>query len=180
MHCSGYVTGDFPPGVKDLRRAVQVQAAMLRAHAAAYRAIHELQPEARVGYALHYRPMQAQNHWSPLDRLVRSLRYAGVNMAFPSAISSGVLRSPVGKIAVPEAQGKQDFVGLNYYSVDTVSFSLSNRSELFTHAAYPQDADVSDYTLHRHHPAGTIRLAPVGGEQPIPILPILITENGVE
>ena len=41
----------------NLKLAVQVQANMLRAHAAAYRAIHEIQREARVGYALHFRPM---------------------------------------------------------------------------------------------------------------------------
>ena len=54
---SGYVHGDFPPGKTDLKLSMRVMGNMIRAHAAAYRAIHELQPEARVGYALHYRPM---------------------------------------------------------------------------------------------------------------------------
>ena len=57
---SGYVDGDFPPGDGGLRLAMKVEANMARAHAAAYRAIHEIQPEARVGYALHYRPMVAR------------------------------------------------------------------------------------------------------------------------
>ncbi|MFZ5881169.1 MAG: family 1 glycosylhydrolase, partial [Chloroflexota bacterium] len=113
---SGYVTAAFPPGVNDFKRAVQVQANMLRAHAAAYRAIHQLQPEARVGYALHFRPMVPKTGWSPLDRLMRNLRYEGINMAFPSGIGTGVMKSPVGSVAIPEAKGTQDYLGINYYS----------------------------------------------------------------
>jgi len=52
----GYVRGNFPPGKSDLRLALVVQSNMVRAHAAAYHLIHKLQPEARVGYALHFRP----------------------------------------------------------------------------------------------------------------------------
>ncbi len=55
---------------------------MLRGHAAAYRAIHEIQPEARVGYAHHHRPMVANMHglrWM----LMRKIHYDGLNMAFP-------------------------------------------------------------------------------------------------
>ena len=48
-----------------------------------------------------------------------------VNMAFPSAISTGVMRSPVIKVNIPEAKGTQDFLGINYYSVDTVSFHIA-------------------------------------------------------
>ncbi|HEY6072554.1 MAG TPA: family 1 glycosylhydrolase [Anaerolineales bacterium] len=176
---SGYVIGTFPPGVKDIRRAIQVEAAMLRGHAAAYRAIHELQPEARVGYALHYRPMEAKSPWSPLDRLMRNLRYDSINMAFPSAISSGVLRSMIGKIPVPEARGKQDFLGLNYYSVDTVSFSLSNRKELFSQSGYPQGADLSDSRFIASIPQGLFDSLQ-WAVRTYPNMPILITENGID
>lgn len=176
---SGYVNGTFPPGVKDTRRAMQVMTSMLRAHAAAYLAIHELQPEARVGYALHYRPMVPRNSWSPLDRLLRNLRYEGVNMAFPSALSTGVMRSPLGNASVPEARGKQDFFGLNYYSVDSVTFNLAKRAELFTDTGYPAGADMSDTNFIASIPQGifdSIKWA----VRAWPNLPILITENGIE
>ena len=103
---------------------------MLRAHAVAYRAIHEIQPEARVSYALHYRPMFPKRSWSPLDRLMCNIRYNGLNMGFPTGISTGVMKTPVGKFQIPEAKGTQDYFGLNYYSVDTVWFDLRNRKEL--------------------------------------------------
>ncbi len=176
---SGYANGAFPPGVHDVRRAIRVEVNMVRAHAAAYHAIHALQKEARVGYALHYRPMVARRAWSPLDRLMRRIRYEGVNLAFPSAIRRGLLRSPLGSVRVPEARGTQDYLGLNYYSVDTVSFNLHNRRELFTHSAYPEDADFSDNRFIANIPAGlydSIRWA----VHFHPNTPILITENGVE
>jgi beta-glucosidase len=176
---SGYVNSTFPPGVDDLRRAIRVEAAMLKAHAAAYRAIHELQPEARVGYALHYRPMVARNPRSPLDALMRNLRYNGVNLAFPSAISTGILKSPVGRISVPEAKGTQDYFGLNYYTVDTVFFNLRKGAELFTDTGFSKDADLSDTHYLENAPQGfydSLKWA----VRTYPGLPIIVTENGVE
>jgi beta-glucosidase len=152
---------------------------MARAHAAAYRAIHEIQPEARVGYALHYRPMVARNRSSPLDAILRRIRYNGLNLGFPSAISTGVLRSPLGNFSVPEAKGTQDYLGLNYYSTDTVWFDLRAARHLFTGSGYPAHADLSEHGQGANIPRGlydsiqwAVRL--------YPHTPILITENGVE
>jgi hypothetical protein len=36
--------------------------------------------------------------------MMRNIRYNGLNMAFPSGISTGVMRTPVGKFPVPEAK----------------------------------------------------------------------------
>ena len=176
---SGYVTGAFPACNKGADVAMKVLANMLRGHAAAYRAIHAIQPESRVGYALHFRPMVAARSWFPLDALMRKIRYDAVNMAFPSAISTGVMRSPVVKINIPEAKGTQDDLGINYYSVDTVSFHIRKRKELFTHSDFPKDADLSDTKFIANIPEGifdTIKWA----VHSYPNLPVLITENGVE
>ena len=176
---SGYVTGDFPTKRHGVNVAMRVMANMLRGHAAAYHAIHEMQPEARVGYAHHYRPMVAKRKWSPLDLIMRKIRYDGLNMGFPSAISNGVMKSPVGNKRIPEAKGTQDFLGLNYYSVDTVSFDITKPRELFTRAEYPKDADMSDTNFLANIPEGffdTIKWA----VRRYPNLPIIVTENGVE
>jgi beta-glucosidase len=176
---SGYITGDFPTKHRGTNVAMQVMANMLRGHAAAYRAIHQIQPEARVGYAHHHRPMVARRKWSPLDTLMRRIRYEGLNMAFPSGISTGVMRTPLGKFQIPEAKGTQDYLGLNYYSVDTVSFHPGKRAELFTFSGYPEDADLSETRFIANIPEGlftTIKWA----VQTYPDLPLLITENGVE
>ena len=100
-------------------------------------------------------------------------------MAFPSAISSGVLRSPMGRISMPEVRGTQDYFGLNYYSSDTVWFDLRTPKELFTHSGYPRDADLSEHGAIANIPQGlydSIHWA----VRTYPDLPIIITENGVE
>jgi len=176
---SGYANGAFPPGVHELRRAVRVEANMVRAHAAAYRAIHEIQAEARVGYALHYRPMAAKNKWSPLDALMRAIRYEGINMAFPSAISTGVLRTPIAKFSIPEAKDTQDYLGINYYSMDRISFHLGKSKDLFTHSDFHEDSDFSDNKFIANVPEGlydTLKWA----VRTYPNTPIIVTENGVE
>ncbi|MCE9646501.1 MAG: family 1 glycosylhydrolase [Chloroflexi bacterium] len=176
---SGYVQGVFPPGKQDLKLSMRVLGNMIRGHAAAYRAIHELQPEARVGYALHYRPMVPRISWSPLDRLMRNIRYSGLNMGFPSAISTGVMRSPVGNQSIPEAKGTQDYLGLNYYSVDTVWFDITRPGELFSNSGYPKDADMSDTNFLANIPEGLFNSIK-WIDRTYPHLPIIITENGVE
>jgi beta-glucosidase len=176
---NGYVSGDFPPGKNDIKLAMRVMANMLRGHAAAYAAIHQLQPEARAGYALHYRPQVAARSWSPLDVFMRNVQYNGINMAFPTGISTGIMKSPVGSFRVPEAKGTQDYFGLNYYSVDTVKFDLSNARELFARRYYPEDSDFSATKFIANIPTGifdSIKWV----TQAYPDLPILITENGVE
>jgi beta-glucosidase len=175
----GYLRKNFPPGKSDLKLGVQVQVNMVRAHARAYYAIHELQPEARVGYALHFRPQEPARKWSPLDRLMRNIKFEGINMAFPSAISTGTLRSPLGKIPVPEAKGTQDYFGLNYYSVDTVAFDLRNREELFSRSFFPKGTDISDAGMNSNTPEGFF-WAFKWIHKTYPNLPILVTENGIE
>jgi beta-glucosidase len=179
---SGYVAGDFPTcknGHKGLDVATLVLANLLRGHAAAYRAIHEIQKDARVGYALHFRPMLAARPWFPLDALMRNIQYRGINMAFPSAISSGVMKSPLGNVRVPEVRGLQDYLGINYYSVDTVTFDITRARELFGKRYYPAGSDLS--------PSGFIANIPNGlydslhwAVKSYPDLPIYVTENGVE
>jgi beta-glucosidase len=175
---NGYVAGKFPTRHRGIKFAARVLANMLRGHAAAYRAIHEIQREARVGYAHHHRPMAAKRSWSPLDALMRNLRYGTVNLAFPSGISTGTMQTPVGRFQIPEAKGTQDYLGLNYYSADIVSFHLGKRRELFTQSEYPVDADVSQNRFIANIPEGffeTIKWA----VRSYPNLPIVITENGV-
>jgi beta-glucosidase len=175
----GYVTGAMPPGGGGLPLALRAQANMARAHAAAYRAIHAIQPEARVGYALHCRPALPRHRWFPLDTLMAGVRHLGVNLAFPSAISTGIMRTPLGRIATPEVAGTQDYFGLNYYTTDSVRFDLLQPRELFTRAAFSGDADLGDSGMIANIPQGlydairwVVRLYPE--------TPIFITENGID
>lgn len=175
----GYIIGNMPPGAGGLPLAIRVQANMARAHAAAYRAIHEIQPQARVGYALHYRPSLPRRRWSPLDRLVAHVRHLATNSAFPTAVSTGVMRTPLGRIAIPEVKGTQDYLGLNYYATEISWFDPQQPRELFTHAGYPRGAELSESGQNANTPLGFYDVIH-WAVRTYPDLPIFITENGID
>jgi len=173
----GYVDGKFPPGQSNVVRPFRVEANLLRGHAAAYRAIHAVQPEARVGFAHHHRPMKPRYSWFPLDVLERNIQFNAINMAFPSGIRSGVMRTPLGNTRIPEAKGTQDFFGLNYYSQDTVAFDLLRPSELFGRRYYPKGSDIAEGGMNANLPEGLFNSIKWALQFNVPIL---ITENGIE
>jgi beta-glucosidase len=175
----GYLTDAFPPGKNDAKLAMRVLANLLRGHAAAYHAIHALQPEAQVGYAWHYRPIVAHRPWWPPDRMTRNFAHKALNMGFPTAISGGVLRSPLGNVPVPEAKGTQDYFGLNYYTVQTVAFDLRKPRQMFLRYFMDEAADLSPNKFVANVPTGLFDSVKWAARA-YPNLPILITENGTE
>jgi beta-glucosidase len=172
-----YADNKFPPGKPNLRSAMQVMANLLRGHVAAYRIIHEIQPEARVGFAHHHRPMSPRYSWSPLDRLVCKWQFRIINAAFPYGVHTGVMPTPFGRIRIPEARGTQDYFGLNYYSQDTVAFDWSKPRELFGRRYYPQGSDITESGMNINYPEGLYRSIQWALQFKVPII---ITENGIE
>jgi beta-glucosidase len=178
----GYVNTQiaaFHPGRNDLKLALRVLANMARGHAAAYRAIHALQPEARVGFALNYRSFRPYRRGSPLDRWAANILRSGANNGFPSALATGVMRTPLGSLRLPEVKGTQDFFGFNYYTRESVAFDLRYGKSFFAHNFFAQDADLSDTGFIANEPDGMFEglhwLV-----QTFPGLPIIVSENGVD
>jgi beta-glucosidase len=172
-----YADKKYPPGQSSLLKAFRVEANLLRGHAAAYHAIHEVQTEARVGFAHHHRPMLPRYRWFPLDVLERNIHFSAINMAFPSGIRTGVMRTPLGNKRIPQAKGTQDFFGLNYYSQDTVAFDLRNPGELFGRRYYPKGSDLAEGGMNANIPEGLFRSIKWALQFGVPIL---VTENGIE
>jgi beta-glucosidase len=169
----------FPPGKKSLKLAMQVLANMVRGHAAAYHAIHKIQPEARVGFALNYRSFVPYHAWSPLDRWVTNNLFSGVNASFPSALATGVKKSPLGNYQIPEAKGTQDYFGFNYYTRDFLTFDITKLDTLFGRNFYRKDAELSENRFLANEPDGMYEgLKWI--TRTFPNLPIIVTENGVE
>jgi beta-glucosidase len=173
----GYVIGSFPPGKRDIQSAFKVYENMLRAHAAAYRAIHSLQPTAWVGVAINYRGFQPAKSWFPPDSLAAWLQSKAFNDLFPLALLNGTMGLPVWHKRIPEARGTQDFLGINFYTKDRVSFSLLNAQELFGKRFYPPEADLSDTGFIANEPLGMFEALKWGRRFNVPIF---VTENGVE
>lgn len=174
---SAYIFGDFPPGKRDFRTAQRVMYNLVHAHASAYHVIHQLQPGARVGVALNYRPFQPARSWSPLDRGMAGLLSNLFNDFFPRAFTTGKLRYPFARKRIPTAANTQDYLGINYYCGENVSFNLLRSTDLFTRRFYPPEAELSETGMIANMPQGLFEgLKWAKGFN----LPVFITENGVE
>jgi beta-glucosidase len=182
----GYASGSWPPGHKgDIRRFFAVQANMLRAHAAAYRTIHDIQPDARVGLAHHIRLFDPAKAYNPLDRAAASGQDMPFNGMTLDALASGkaplVCRPFSGNLN--DVRGTFDYFGLNYYTRELVAFDPGRPGALFARrfprpGAPEMDKTVSwaaGETFGEIYPEGLLRvlrkLRNLGK-------PIYITENG--
>lgn len=172
----GYVQGVFPPGKTDLNTAFAVFANLVRGHALAYKTIHAIQPQARVGIALNYRGF-VPNSISPLDKLVAGIQSRLYNGFFPRALTDGVLDYVTRKETLPAAAHTQDFLGINYYTRDRVAFDSKLSAQGYGRLFFPKDADLSDTGFIANDPEGMFEALQWGMRFKIPML---VTENGVE
>jgi beta-glucosidase len=172
-----YLTGVFPPGKHSLTATFSVFHNTVLAHAAAYHAIHEIQPEARVGIAHHYRGLQPVNANSILDRWIARFRRHIFNDVIANAAHTGRLLLPGASKRIPQAARTQDFIGLNYYSTEQFGFDLRHPARALTVGEYAPGADLS--------PSGFIANVPEGFWLALEWAnrfgrPIIVTENGIE
>ena len=173
----GYTIGAFPPGKQDIKTAFKVLENLIRAHGVAYQTIHKLQTTARVGIATNYRSFKPRLSWSPLDKWAASNLHHIFNESFPRAITDGILRLPFSKVSIEEAAETQDFLGINYYTRDLISFSPKNSNDLFAKSSFHKDDDVSESGLIANVATGLFEAIKWGTQFN---LPIIITENGAD
>lgn len=173
----GYLNGGFPPGKNDLASAFQVTTNLVRGHAAAYRAIHARQRTARVGIAQNYRSFVPAHPGLPLDTWMARFLSANFNASFPDALATGKLRFVLKRTRIPEAAKTQDFIGVNYYSRDLVSFKPLATRSFFHRLHYPRGADLSDTGFIANIPEGMFEALKWANRFQ---LPMIVTENGVE
>ena len=177
----GYVLGEFPPGKRgELFNALRVNRSQASAHGLAYRAIHRLIPDAKVGWAQHYVVFEPARGF--VDRWVARLLDRLFNRVFFELMESGRSGFPFGFLGKsdPQSRGCCDFVGLNVYSRFHVTFDLRQVSTLFTRLFVPHhvpqgDPGVENPYGEAYPPAITQavqRAARLGK-------PIYIMENGV-
>lgn len=173
---SAYAAGRWPPGRRSLTAAVRALGNLVRAHAAAYRAIHRLQPGALVGIAHYFRLFDPADPGSGLDRLVAGAQDRFVNAAFLDALTAGRVRALPWIADVPDAAGTLDFIGVNYYTRDLVAFDLSVPQRLFGRNFSNPGAPQSDGGYGEIYPEGLGRvLRRAAGYR----RPLYVTENGL-
>jgi beta-glucosidase len=173
---AGCLRGIFPPGKASKRAVIRVMRNLLRGHAAAYRRIHALQPEARVGLAHNERIFDPAKPGSPLDRLATSGQDRNFNRAVLDPVGRGWWLLPFGFGPAWRVRKTLDWIGLNYYTRDLVSFDLRESGELFARKLRSPGAELLDGGFGELYPQGIARslkrMHRLG-------LPIYITENGI-
>ncbi|MBI5035477.1 MAG: glycoside hydrolase family 1 protein [Chloroflexi bacterium] len=128
---ASYIDANWPPGKKDFGLGMNVVVNLLRGHAAAFRAIHRVQPNARVGIAHHIRVLKPQNPQSWLNCKIAAMQHRVFNQVVLYALQDGRLRFPLGSGSIPELVDTQDFIGLNYYFSSRVAIDVTKPMTLF-------------------------------------------------
>jgi beta-glucosidase len=172
----GWLGGAFPPGKNDPKAAMKVATNLIKGHAAAYKIIHELQPDAQVGIAHHFRNFSPARPWFLPDRILANTIFRSFNNGFVDPLATGKMHILNYRTQIPEAAGTQDFIGINYYSNDLAKFVLDPK-RLFMQLGFPPDVLLSPSGFIANLPEGmfgAIKWARQYGK------PIYITENGVE
>ncbi len=175
---NAYAGRQWPPGVGRFDVGLRALRHLLLAHAAAYQAIHDVQPGARVGLVFNMPLLEPFRPGHPLDRLVAFWQDWLFNEVKVRAVREGRLVPPLAVPArrVTGLRGACDFVGLNYYGRYAVKFDPLAPGALFG----------------RHVQEPTVRLgrtdwgqiAPEGLTKHLLRLrsldrPLYVTENGV-
>lgn len=172
----GYLHGAFPPGENNLGKAFRVGTNIIKAHAGSYDVIHRLQPEAQVGLAHNFRSIRPAHKWSLLESTI-ARRLGRTFHTFAYAANDGQFKFLMHKTRIPEAANTQDFIGVNYYSRDTVAFDLRCSATLFGRLYYPAHSDLSETGFIANVPDGmfdALRWSLQFNR------PIYVTENGIE
>ncbi len=172
----GYLQGVFPPGKQDFKTTGLVLKTMLRAHGAAYRAIHRLQSDARVGLAHNLRIFDPANPRSLLDRLAAKGQDLMFNESTLRAAWKGWWIPPLGFGPVWSLRRTLDWVGLNYYTRDLVAFDSAARDSGFGRATHAPGAELLDGGYGELYPEGLARALRRLGKLG---LPLYVTENGI-
>lgn len=173
----GYLDGRHPPGVRNPLRTRRAIPNLLRAHAAAYHTLHDVQPDVQVGTAHNVRPFDPARPDAPQDRWIASVYAQAFNWMWLDALRDGVARSVLGHWHLPECAGTMDFVGVNYYTRDRVRFAPWRLRAGLIRSVRPPDADLSDGGYGEIYPEGLYRAVRAVWQHYR--RPVFVTENGV-
>jgi beta-glucosidase len=178
----GYLSGEWPPQRKSPPEALRAFVGLLRAHAAAARALKTADPDAKVGVANNVMLLEPRSRWWLPDWLAAGFVDRLWNWAFADAVRDGRARLHLPGASLDERidglAGSADFFGLNYYFRYRVSFSPSR----------PEKVTLEPGPGPRSEIGGT---SPIGDSPPEALfllmreayrryrLPIYVTEGGI-
>jgi len=176
---NGYFRGEFPPALKDPKKAARVLRNLLRSHTEAYSIIKRVVPGAQVGLALSVFIFDPPSRWNLIDvvtahlinknfngSILRYLVEGKYEFSFPG-VASDSLESTV--------RDSFDFVGLNYYTRFYERLDLSGDDKIAgVIKAPPEKLTDMNWEIY---PEGLYRALKLVREYTSK--PIYVTENGL-
>jgi beta-glucosidase len=180
----GYQLGAYPPGEQNMLRTFHVVRHLLLAHIEAFYGIQRIQPEAQIGYCLHYRLFDPALFISPLDSAVAGLQSTLFNWTILRTAESGQFPFPMNTLlkSLARAAGARDFHGVNYYTRDLVRFDPSVPAELFgkrfVRPNTPRNDSGLEHNFGEIYPEGLYRVLKTVYKNTRGNKPLYITENG--
>jgi beta-glucosidase len=180
----GYQLGAYPPGEENLLLAVRVLRNLIQAHVEAFYAIRSLQPQAQIGYCLHYHLFDAAVPISPFDRGVAGLHDTFFNWTALRAAEAGRFTFPFNMLLAPiaRASGARDYHGINYYTRDMVRFDPTIPGEFFGRRFTRRGAILNDAGKENFfgeiYPEGLYRVLKAVYHRTRGNKPLYVTENG--
>jgi len=180
----GYQLGAYPPGESNLLLCMQVLRNMVQAHVEAFYAICSLQPQAQIGYCLHYHLFDSADSNSLLDRSVAGLQDTFFNWATLQAAETGYFTFPFNLLLAPiaRAPGARDFHGVNYYTREMVRFDQSVPVDFFGRRFTRPGAILNDPGKESFfgeiYPEGLYRVLKAVYQRTRGNKPLYVTENG--
>jgi len=159
-----------PPTLNKARRGLVNQA---RAHAAAYRSIHEARPDARVGGIVHARRFEPLDENSPWDTRTALREQWRCNRVWLDALTTGAW--PLTLRVDSRVRNTLDFIGISFYGRETLRFAPTRPRALFVRTC-GEDGSRLDSPAYRPDPGGLVQVL---REISAYGLPVIVAANGL-
>jgi beta-glucosidase len=176
---NGYLKGIWPPGENNIFKYLKSAKNIILSHIKSYKKIHEIRlnmnlQETNVGAANHIRIFEAKKN-KFFDKLICKIYDLFFHKLFFDGMYEGKIIIPFNK-KYPYGKGKYfDFIGINYYSKDTISFVFSPKS-FFSQIKVTSDKNTTEMGWEIY-PEGLYQICKDYFVKYK--IPIFITENGI-
>lgn len=124
---NGWLYGIWPPGKKSFNSVRNVYKNLAAAHIKSYIEIHRISKEkgienVKVGFANHLHSFSARQSWNIFHKLCALIVNKGFQYSLTDACMTGKFGFFVPRVKGVEHGRYYDFVGINYYTRDSVGF----------------------------------------------------------
>ena len=158
----GFLSGVFPPGLRNPCKFFQAVSNIAKAHREAYKIIHTIKPDASVGISYLYNWYESEGFGILLKTINKIAQWYRIDL--------------LGN----KIKGCQDYVGVNYYRLGKIRFDWKNirldaRNQ--TYFGFTIEADEDNVMKWIAYPEGIYKVLKEADEKFK--LPIYVTENGL-